>query len=86
LSKMWPRWNDPRFILCVLNNRDLAEVSWEQRENDGAPRFAASQALPDFRYSAYAQLLGLEGILVDEPGQLAEAWDAALAADRPVVL
>lgn len=86
LSKMWPRWMDPRFVLCVLNNRDLAEVSWEQRENEGEPRFAASQALPDFRYSAYAELLGMTGILVDDPEQLGDAWDAALSADRPVVL
>ncbi|MCW4384241.1 thiamine pyrophosphate-requiring protein [Salinibacterium sp. SYSU T00001] len=86
LSKMWPRWNDPRFVLCVINNRDLAEVSWEQRENEGEPRFAASQALPDFRYSAYAELLGLQGILVDDPAQLADAWDAALSSERPVVL
>ncbi|WP_403025428.1 thiamine pyrophosphate-requiring protein [Salinibacterium sp. GXW1014] len=86
LSKMWMRWNDPRFVLCVLNNRDLAEVSWEQRENEGAPRFAASQALPDFRYSAYGELLGMKGLLVDSPEQLGSAWDEALSADRPVVL
>jgi pyruvate dehydrogenase (quinone) len=86
VSKMWPRWRDPRFVLCVLNNRDLAEVSWEQREMEGEPRFAPSQALPDFHYAAYAQLLGLGGILVDDPAEIEDAWRTALSADRPVVI
>ena len=35
VSRMWPEWTDPRFVVCVLNNGDLAEVSWEQREMEG---------------------------------------------------
>lgn len=31
-------------------------------------------------------MLGLEGIRVDHPDQVGKAWDAALAADRPVLL
>ena len=31
-------------------------------------------------------LLGLRGIRVDDPDQVGPAWDAAFAADRPVVL
>ena len=86
LSRLWPRWADPRFAVMVLNNRELAEVTWEQREMEGDPRFEDSQALPDFPYAKYAELLGLRGIRVDEPGQLGAAWDAALDADRPVVI
>ena len=69
-------WPDPRFVVAVFDNRDLAEVSWEQREVEGAPRFAASQALPDVPYAEYARLLGLAGERVDEPGDLDAAWSA----------
>ncbi len=31
LAGRWPPWPDPRFVVCVLFNGDLAEVSWEQR-------------------------------------------------------
>jgi pyruvate dehydrogenase (quinone) len=86
VSRLWPRWADPRFAVCVLNNGDLAEVSWEQREMEGEPVFAASQDLPDFPYAGYAELLGLRGIRVDDPAQVGTAWDAALSADRPAVI
>ena len=86
LSRLWQAWSDPRFVLCVLNNRELAEVTWEQREMEGDPRFPQSQSLPEFKYAEYAKLLGLEGLRVDDPELLGEAWDVALSADRPFVI
>jgi pyruvate dehydrogenase (quinone) len=86
VAHRWRQWADPRFVVCVLHNRDLAEVTWEQREMEGDPRFDDSQSLPDFPYAGYADLLGLTGIRVTDPAQLGSAWDRALAADRPVVL
>jgi pyruvate dehydrogenase (quinone) len=86
VSRLWREWADPRFVICVLNNGDLAEVTWEQREMEGEPRFPASQALPDFPYAEYAELLGLRGERVEDPEQLAAAWERALSADRPVLL
>jgi len=86
VAHRWRSWADPRFLVCVLVNRELAEVTWEQREMEGDPRFDASQSLPDFPYAGYAELLGLTGIRVEDPGELGAAWDRALAADRPVVL
>ena len=35
---------------------------------------------------AFAEMIGLKGIYVDDPEKLGSAWDEALAADRPVVL
>jgi pyruvate dehydrogenase (quinone) len=70
----------------VLSNGDLAEVSWEQREMEGQPRFAASQDLPSFPYASYAQLLGLGGRRVDDPSEVGPAWDEAFAADRPFLI
>ncbi|SFT77087.1 thiamine pyrophosphate-requiring protein [Arthrobacter sp. ov118] len=86
VAHRWREWADPRFVVCVFNNRDLAEVSWEQRETEAEPRFPASQIIPDFPYAGYAELLGLKGVRVDDPAQLGAAWDAVLSADRPAVL
>jgi pyruvate dehydrogenase (quinone) len=69
----------------VLHNDDLTQVSWEMREV-GDPRWDTSQRVEDMDYAAYAQVLGLRGITVERPDQVADAWDAAFAADRPVVL
>ena len=86
LARAWPRWQDPRLIVMVLNNGDLNMVSWEQRIESGDPKFPGSQDLPSFPYADYARLLGLEAIRVDRPDDLGDAWDAALAADRPTLL
>ncbi|MFB9384314.1 thiamine pyrophosphate-requiring protein [Pseudonocardia petroleophila] len=86
VAKYWREWADPRFVVLVLNNRDLAFVSWEQRASEGTPKFDASQDVPDVDYAAWARTLGLQGIRVDDPAQVGPAWDAALAADRPVVI
>ena len=80
------RWSDPRLIVLVLNNRDLNQVTWEQRVFEGDPKYAASQELPDFPYAAYARSLGLDGVRVERPEAVGAAWDQALAADRPFVL
>ena len=70
----------------MLNNRDLNQVTWEQRIMMGDIRFIASQELPDFPYAAFADSIGLRGIRVESPEQLADAWDLALGSDRPVVV
>jgi pyruvate dehydrogenase (quinone) len=86
VAKYWRGWSDPRLIVLVLNNRDLNQVTWEQRAMEGDPRFDASQDVPDFPYARYAELLGLRGIRVEQPEQAGSAWDEALAADRPCVI
>jgi pyruvate dehydrogenase (quinone) len=85
IAKYWERWHDPRLIVVVLNNRDLNQVTWEQRAMSGDPKFDGSQALPDFPYANYAEMIGLRGIRVDDPGRVGSAWDDALASDRPVL-
>ena len=86
IVKYWQRWSDPRLIVLVLNNRDLNQVTWEQRAMASDPKFDAAQQLPDFPYAAYAELIGLRGIRVETPDEIGPAWDAALSADRPVVI
>jgi pyruvate dehydrogenase (quinone) len=65
--------------VLVLNNRDLNFVTWEQH-GKGDPKNEVSQALPGFAYAEYAHMLGLEGIRIDYPGQIASALDAAILA------
>ena len=72
--------------MLVLKNHDLNMVTWEQRTMEGDPKFVTSQEVPDFGYAAFAETLGLRGIRVDRPEEVGAAWDAAFAADRPVVL
>lgn len=73
-------------IFCVFNNKDLNQVTWEQRAMGGEPKFEDSQTLPDVPYAEFAQLLGLTGIRCDSPETIGAAWDQALAASGPVVL
>jgi len=86
ISKYWKKWKNPRLVVMVLNNRDLNQVTWEQRVMEGDPKFEASQSLPDFPYAQYAESIGLNGVKVDHPDQLGTAWDHVLNADRPSVL
>jgi pyruvate dehydrogenase (quinone) len=86
VAKYRHRWSDPRLVVCVLHNDDLNQVTWEQRVMSGDPKLEVSQQLPDFDYAGYARLLGLEGIRVESPDAVGEAWDRALCADRPTLL
>lgn len=86
VAKYWRRWRNPSLIIGVLNNRDLNQVTWEQRVLAGDPKFPSSQDVPDFPYARYAELLGLKGLCVDKPEQVVPVWDKALAADRPTVV
>ncbi|MCB9865450.1 MAG: thiamine pyrophosphate-requiring protein [Phycisphaerales bacterium] len=86
IAKYWREWTNPQLIICVLNNQDLNQVTWEQRVMAGDPKFEGSQDVPAFSYAAYAEQLGLKGIRVENPERIGSAWDEALTADRPVVV
>lgn len=86
IADCWKQWADPRLVILVLNNRDLNQVTWEQRVMEGDPKFDAAQHVPDFPYARYAEMLGLKGIMVNRPEDIGAAWDQALSADRPCVV
>ena len=86
ISKYWKQWSNPRLIVLVLNNRDLNQVTWEERVQLGEGKTESTQSIPDFPYHKYAELVGLKGIFVDRPEKVGAAWDEALSADRPVIL
>ncbi len=86
VAKYWREWSDHRWIVCVFNNEDLNQVTWEQRVMEGDPKFEASQNIPNVPYHRFAELIGLKGIYCDRPDAVGMAWDEALSADRPVVI
>lgn len=85
IKRHWPEWENKTFVVMVLHNDDLNQVSWEMREA-GDPRWDTAQAVEDMDYAGYAELLGLKGIRVDDPTKVEDAWIEAFAADRPVLL
>jgi pyruvate dehydrogenase (quinone) len=87
VAKYWSEghWSNHQAIVIVLNNKDLNQVTWEQRVLAGDPKTDSTQIIPDFPYARYAEMVGLKGVRVDSPDQVGPAWDEALAADRPVV-
>jgi pyruvate dehydrogenase (quinone) len=93
VAKEWRRaidehrpWSDGRLVVVIFNNRDLNYVTWEQRVMEGDPRYVATQRLPDVRYADYARLLGLDGVRVERPEDLGDAWTRALASSQPYVI
>lgn len=86
IARYTDRWSDKRLVICVFHNNDLNQVTWELRAMGGAPKFEDSQSIPDLSYAEAARCFGLAAIEVDDPDQLAGAWQRALSADRPTVL
>lgn len=86
VKQYWRRWSDPRFVVMVLVNHDLNQVTWEQRAMAGDPKFEASQYVEDFPYAHYGELLGFRGLRVEKPEDIAAGWRSAFHSDRPVVI
>ncbi len=86
VGKYWQQWSNPHIVFIVLNNRDLNQVTWEERIEGGDPRMPLTQAIPDFPYASFADSVGLTGIRVDRPEDVGRAIEQALSASTPVVL
>ncbi len=85
VMRHWKEWVNPSFIVLVMHNNDLNQVSWEMREA-GDPRWDTAQLVESMDYAGYAESLGMEGIRVNDPDHIDAAWDQAFAAKRPVLL
>jgi pyruvate dehydrogenase (quinone) len=86
VAKYHKKWSNRTWIVCVFNNEDLNQVTWEQRVMEGDPKFVASQQIPNVPYHKFGELIGFKGIYVDDPEQVGVAWDEALDSSIPVVL
>lgn len=86
VKQYWKQWSNPCFVVMVLSNHDLNQVTWEQRALAGDPKFESAQNVEAFPYAAYAEMLGFKGIRVERPEDIGLAWEQAFAADRPVLI
>ena len=86
VARDWRRWDDPRLVVLVLNNRDLSFVAWEARSMQGDVPFDEAMRLPDVPYGEYARLLGLDGARLDDPDDVDDVLDRAWASERPFVV
>ena len=86
VKQYWERWSNPCFVVMVLANHDLNQVTWEQRALAGDPKFAPAQDVEDFPYAEYARMLGFKGIRVERPEHIAAAWEEAFVANCPVLI
>ena len=86
VKQYWKQWQNPCFVVMVLVNHDLNQVTWEQRAQAGDPKFEAAQYVEDFAYARYGEMLGFKGIHVERPEDIGAAWEEAFRADRPVVI
>src|SRR5438874_43364 len=73
-KKYYKQWADPRLVVLVLNNRDLNQVTWEQRALQGDPMNPMTQGIPDVRYGASPSWSGFLGVGVRQPGAPGDAW------------
>ncbi|ADD42472.1 thiamine pyrophosphate-requiring protein [Stackebrandtia nassauensis] len=86
VGRYWREWDNPHFVVVVLNNGELNQVSWEMRAMAGSPMFPESQTLPQLNYARFAHDIGMVGLEVGSPEDIPGAWDAAVAAEQPVVM
>ncbi len=78
--------------ICELNLPVVLAIHHDQRigmiDNMLTKAYGRSYATEIGRidFVKYAEAFGARGIRVDDPSELEAAWDAALAADGPVIL
>jgi pyruvate dehydrogenase (quinone) len=86
VAKYWREWANPQFVVLVLNNGDLNQVTWEQRVMAGDRKFSGSQQLPPFSFAEYARSLGFAAFEMRGPDDVANVWEQALAERQPVLV
>ena len=79
VKKYMAQWTNQQFIVLVLHNDDLNQVSWEMRTEDANPVWPTSQDIQSVDYAGWAELLGFAGIRVKSDDQVEAAWDTAFS-------
>jgi pyruvate dehydrogenase (quinone) len=86
IKKYRARWTNKQFVIAIMHNDDLAQVSWEMRTEDANPMWSGSQDVESIDYAAYAELLGFKGIRLEHDDDAGAAWDDAFAHDGVTVI
>jgi pyruvate dehydrogenase (quinone) len=86
VAKHWREWTDPRLLVLVLDNGELALETWQQRVMSGDSTFEPARGLPRVDYAEYARMLGLGAVVMRTPDDIGPGWERALAETRPVLI
>ncbi len=87
ISKYWKSWRDPRLVILVLNNRDLNQVTWEQRVMDRQTlNLKHHRMYPIFLTQNMQKCLGLMELKWTNRKILIPSMEYAFAQNRPVVI
>ncbi|MFD1722461.1 thiamine pyrophosphate-requiring protein [Amnibacterium endophyticum] len=87
VKKYLSRWGATKtFVVVVMHNDDLAQVSWEMRTEDGNPVWEGSQDVESVDYAGFAELLGFQGIRTTEDDEVADAVERALGFNGVTVI
>lgn len=86
VKKYMAHWPDKQFVVLVMHNDDLGQVSWEMRTEDGNPRWPGSQDVESVDYAGWAELLGFKGIRITSDDQVDAAIQDALGHDGVTVI
>ena len=86
MKKYLKRFPNKQFVVLILHNNDLGQVSWEMRTEDANPVWRTAQDVESIDYAGYARLLGFQGIRVEKDADAADAIEAALAHDGVTVI
>jgi pyruvate dehydrogenase (quinone) len=79
VKKYLSAWTNQQFIVLVLHNDDLSQVSWEMRTEDANPVWRGSQDVESVDYAGWAELLGFTGLRIRNDDEAGAVWDQALA-------
>lgn len=79
IKKYMDQWDNAQFVIVVLHNNDLAQVSWEMRTEDANPMWSTSQDVQSVDYAGWAELVGFTGIKVTSDDEIGQAFDRAFS-------
>jgi pyruvate dehydrogenase (quinone) len=86
VKKYLNRFANKQFVVMIMHNNDLGQVSWEMRTEDANPVWRTAQDVESIDYAGYARLLGFQGIRVESDDEASEAIKTALAFDGVTVI
>lgn len=86
VRKYASRWKNKQLVVLVLNNRDLNQVTWEQRVMGGDPKTVATQQIPDFPFEQFAEMLGFRGWAMRQSNDIQPVLREALEHRGPSVI
>lgn len=68
IAKYDREWQNTTLVVCVFNNEDLTQVTWEQHVMEGDPKLDASQRIIDVPGKKAQRRTTAAGVAAIQPG------------------